>query len=354
MTTQQVDAAPTPESAAVRQALRAADVLALERAAVRAVAWPLRARLVTVQRAAVRAWIAAFGSLEAPGDPMRAAAVTARIIGDLAGIGASATAPLDAYVQRAVALGVAQAAHATGAAMTAEGIGAVPDAATARTVAGLDQAIRSRIAAAEAAVTRASGSGFAELDTALGHAHKAVAAAARDTVTAVNGGANAGQAAAADFLGADRLCFAEPDCCTTCAGLAGRVAAPGQPFDARFASTFTDKPHLWPPGPLEHPPWHPSCRCRAETYLGVEPAASGPSLPLALQREARRAILKGWSLPSESQPERIRAARKTLARNAAAPASVKAYSRRAVAAGRFPTRDVPRYAPRPGAAKTKH
>jgi hypothetical protein len=147
------------------------------------------------------------------------------------------------------------------------------------------------------------------------------------------------------------LWLAEPDACVTCQGFAGRIAAAGQPFDIAFASIFTDKPHLWPAGPVEHPPAHPSCRCECVVWLGVAPGATGPSLPEALQREAQRSILKGWSLPSESGAERIRAARKALARNPAAPASVKAYSRRAVTAGRFPTRTVPHYS-RP-AAKTK-
>lgn len=346
MTTQATDTAPAPPPAAVQasnaaQALRAAELLLLERAAVTAVTGPLRAQLVAVQRLAVRAWIRKFGSLRGPGDPIRAAAVTTEVQGALARVRVDGSAVLGGYTQRALVLGVQQGAREAGVNMTAHSIGATVDLSTARIVAGLDQAVAAAIADAEQAVSKAAGGTFAEVDAALGKAHAAVPRAAAATVTAVNGGANAGRRAVADELGAALLDLAEPDCCTTCAGLAGRTAAAGQPFDSRFLLTFTDKPHIWPDGPLHQPPWHPHCRCECVIYLGVQSGATGLSLPEALQREARRAIYKGWSLPSESGPERIRAARKLLARNAVAPTTVKAYARRAVAAGKFPNRTVP-------------
>jgi hypothetical protein len=343
------------------------ELLALERAAVKAITGLLRPRLVAVQRSATRAWIGAFGSLDSPGDPIRTATIAAQVRGELAQIRVSASGPLADYAQRALELGVRQAVAevnaprsagvipARASAVTANGIGAAVDAPTARIVAGLDQGIAAAICDAEAAVGKISGDTFAELDAALGRAHRAVPNAAAAIVTAINGAANAGKRAVADELGAELLWLASPDCCTTCAGFAGRTTSPGQPFDMKLASTFTDKPRIWPPGPVEQPPIHPHDRCEIVPYLGAEPGATGPSLPEALQREARRAILKGWSLPSESGPERIRAARKVLARNPTAPASVKAYARRAVKAGRFPTRNVPhRAAPVRRAAKAKH
>jgi hypothetical protein len=357
MTAQATEATPAPQPAAVQasnaaQALRAVEVLALERAAVRAVTAPLRARLVAVQRAAVRAWIAAFGSLDTPGDPVRSADVAAQVRGDLSRIRVDASTVLHGYMQRALDLGVRQGAHTAGVSPAARDIAATVNTSTARTVAGLDQAIAAGITAADAAVGRVSGGTFTDLNEALAEAHRAVPRAAAATVTAVHGAANAGKAAVADAFGAGLLWLVEPDCCTSCAGFAGRIAPAGQPFDTKLAYTFTDKPRIWPPGPVEHPGLHPSCRCECVPYLGVEAGASGPSLPAVLQREARRAILKGWSLPSESGAERIRAARKALARNPVAPKSVKAYSRRAVAAGRFPDRNVPHHITRPWAATT--
>jgi hypothetical protein len=342
------------------------ELLALEQAAANAITALLRPRLVAVQRSATRAWIGAFGSLDSPGDPIRAAAIAAQVRGGLAQIRVSASGPLADYAQRALELGVRQAVAEVNApgvrlearvlpgavstaarrmTMTADSIGATVDAPTARLVAGLDQTVAAALGDAERAVAQVGGGSFAEVDAALAKAHRAVPKASATVVTAINGAANAGKRAVADELGAELLVLAEPDCCTTCAGLAGRTTPAGQPFDAKFAFTFTDSPHIWPEGPLEQPAWHPHCRCECVPYLGTAPGATGPSLPEALQREARRAILKGWSLPSESGPERIRAARKVLARNVAAPASVKAYARRAVNAGRFPTRDVPHRAP---------
>ena len=158
-------------------------------------------------------------------------------------------------------------------------------------------------------------------------------------VQAVNGAANAGITAVADDLGAQRLWFAEPDACLSCQGMAGRLADPGEPFNAAFASTFTPKPRIWPPGPIETCPLHPHCRCRVSPYLGA--VGAGTNLPAALRREAQRAVLKGWSLPSESGPERVRAAQQLLNRGVSAPKSVQAYARAAVRRGHFTTRTVP-------------
>lgn len=346
MTVQPADTAPPPRPPAVQetlaqQALRAAELLILERAAVRAVAWPLRMQLVAIRRAAVKAWIGQFGSTAAPGDPIRAAAIAAELRGRIARIDTGSTAAAADYAARALALGVGQEIRATGAELKPADVPAVLNATTARIAAGLEDAVREQLTDAENALGQAATGDFATVDAALGKARRAVSVAERNTVTAVHGAANAGRTAVTDTLGADTLILAEPDCCTTCAGLAGRTAPAGQPFDTKLASTYTDKPHLWPAGPLMHPPWHPNCRCEACTYLGPAPGAPGPSLPEALQREARRAVLKGWSLPTESNAERIRAARKALARNPAVPKAVLAYSRRAVSAGRFPTRDAP-------------
>jgi hypothetical protein len=650
VTTQPTDTDPAPQPAAVqdsnaRQALRALELLALEHAAAKVITTLLRPRLVAVQRSATRAWIGAFGSLDNPGDPIRTAAIAAQIRGELSQINVSASAQLADYAQRALTLGVRQAVNevdtprAAGAlqksggalpvhtsTMTADSIGATVDVPTARIVAGLNQGIAAAVGDAETAVGKISGDSFAELDAALGKAHRAIPKAASAVVTAINGAANAGKRAVAEVLGVELLWLAEPDACVSCQGFAGHTTPAAQPFDTKLASTFTDKPSIWPPGPVEQPPLHPNClpgdalvlpagrvtgatariydgelveirtlnhkvftatpnhpvltdrgwipvglvdqgsyvvgtmggkgvllgdkhnqnmpsriqdvaeaflgarevsarkmpvtaedfhgdglgsevavvgtyrnlggrldaslrqerrevllqgadvrrgplvllspsqqgpgaygatsdggvsrfgqpapflgaglshsqihagtsvasfdasfaedstygpaadavgfgdrllahsglvqldqvievrrypfighvynlettegwyigngivshncRCELVPWLGTQPGVSSPSLPEALQREARRAILKGWSLPSESGAERIRAARKVLARNPAAPASVKAYARRAVNAGHFPTRDVPHYTPPVRkTTKTKH
>lgn len=83
------------------------------------------------------------------------------------------------------------------------------------------------------------------------------------------------------------------------------------------------------------PPLHPWCRCRLEEYVD-------PAVPRALKRESVRSTLRGFSLPSESEAERLRAAAELLGRRPVAPESVKAYARRAVREGNFPRgRKVP-------------
>src|SRR5690348_14754699 len=119
MTATTADTAPAPQppqfqAVLARQVLRATELLALERAAIRAVVGPLNVQLVAVQRAAMRTWLAAFGSLDSPGDPIRAAAIATQVRGDLSRIDVSASAILNGYVARAVALGVNQGRHETG------------------------------------------------------------------------------------------------------------------------------------------------------------------------------------------------------------------------------------------------
>lgn len=377
---QQADTAQQQPTAA-QIALHAAELYALEQTAARLITAPLRTRLIRIQRDAAAAWIRAFGSLTAPADPIRQGQLLADIRRDLAGITPDATAPLATWATRALNLGIQQGAReafgtaaaasdaaagtaaaestilaaaaptteAITGATAAEGAGigatiarataaATLDDQTLRTIAGADARIAARIADAESALTTA-GPAFDDVTQALAHAHRAATDMQAAVVQVVNGAANTGITAVADDLGAQRMWWAEPDACLSCAGMAGRLADPGQPFNVAFAATFTDKPRIWPPGPIESCPLHPHCRCRVTIWTGS--ATGGVDLPAALRREAQRAVLKGWSLPSESNPERVRAAQQLLARGVAAPKTVKAYARAAVRRGRFTTRTVP-------------
>lgn len=336
---QQADTAPAPQTPA-QIALHAAELYALEQAAARAIAAPLRARLIRVQRDAAAAWIREFGSLTAPADPIRLGQYVADIRRDLAAITPDATAGLGTWAGRALDLGLRQgereanlAPGTTGAAATA-GLGDQ----TLRAIAGADSAIGARIAGAETALATA-GPAFEDVTQALARAHRAASDMQAAVVQVVNGAANTGIGAVADDLGAQRLWIAEPDACLTCTGMAGRLADPGDVFDPAHAAAYTPKPRIWPPGPIDAPPIHPHCRCRITVWLGS--AAGGTDLPAALRREAQRAVLKGWSLLSESGPARVDAAQQLLARGVNAPASVKAFARAAVRRGQFTSRTVP-------------
>lgn len=153
--------------------------------------------------------------------------------------------------------------------------------------------------------------------------------------TAVNEGASAGAQHAAPRLGASGLMWvAERDACLHCLALSGHVIKPGERFPASV--TWGDRPLKWREF-SGRPPRHPHCRCRIRPVIGDASALSD-----VLQREARRSVVRGFSLPTESQPARLRAAARMLRRGAGLPKSVEAYGRQAVREGRFPRgRDVP-------------
>lgn len=149
----------------------------------------------------------------------------------------------------------------------------------------------------------------------------------RDVVTLVNAAGNAGVTAVADAAQVPTVWVAETNACVTCLAYSGRVADPGQAFPAGLSygarSTVA--------ADVSYPPAHPYCRCQ------VEPL-NDQSYADALRREADRSVLRGFSLESESMKTRVDAARRLLEADVVAPASVKAYARRAVRAGEFPTR----------------
>lgn len=149
------------------------------------------------------------------------------------------------------------------------------------------------------------------------------------TATAVNQAASAGVDAVARQAGADGVMWvAERDGCLTCAALSGRIVRVGERFPQN--RTFGDKPLLWR-GFTGRPPRHPNCRCRVRPVWG-----DGQGAAAALRREARRSVVRGFSLPSESAAARLRAADRLLRRGAGLPPTVEDYGREAVRQGRFP------------------
>jgi hypothetical protein len=149
---------------------------------------------------------------------------------------------------------------------------------------------------------------------------------------AVNRSAARGADSICSELGAARLWIAERDACLHCLAYSGVVAQPGERFPAGL--TFAEKPLK--SEAIPYPPLHPNCRCRITPWLGTK-SGSGTSveMPEALKREARRSVLLGLALPSESTPARLRAADRLLAKGAMLPASVQARARAAVRRGAF-------------------
>ena len=84
-----------------------------------------------------------------------------------------------------------------------------------------------------------------------------------------------------------------------------------------------------------------NCRCQLIGWNGVDSGGPGLNFPDSLAREAKRSIIKGWALPSESQSARQRAAARLLTLGAGLPPTVEARARAAVRSGRFRTKPAP-------------
>lgn len=149
------------------------------------------------------------------------------------------------------------------------------------------------------------------------------------------------QVATAD--GWSQILQGERNCCLRCASFQGAIADPPD---------FVFRPVLlgaWlAPGDREGVTLliHDHCRCRGRLVRRADALISGASDPGSLtnvlQREARRSIVLGLALPSESQAARRRAASELLARRGGAclPKTVEQRARRRIAAGRFRTRTM--------------
>jgi hypothetical protein len=170
---------------------------------------------------------------------------------------------------------------------------------------------------------------------AIRQAHIALQAQA---ATAVNQAASAGADYVARATGAPGLMWvSERNGCLGCTALTGQVIDIGGQFDG--ARTWGDRPIAWG-GFAGRPPRHPRCRCRTAPWYG---GVASEDAAAALRREAQRSILRGWSLPSESEAARLRAAERLLASSELdMPITVRRYALRALAAGEFPLgREVP-------------
>lgn len=327
---------PPPDLQALAEEQAAALLLA-ELAAVNSATWPLRSALAALARTVRAATIG--GQLPAP--------VRRRLVAQLAQVVEhfdpnDITRRITAAAENASRMGIVHAAAQTGI-PTAE----LPAAELERVVTAVANAAGDTAAAhlAGAVTALRAADTPVEAEAAVAAAEKAPASTQLATEWAVNRARNDAVRASAAHLGAKVLWIAERDACVVCTALAGHTADPlqGEGFD-EFATFGPHRPPApWPPGqPLLSPPRHPRCRCETVVWLG---SASGqPDLPATLQHEARRSILRGFSRPSESHHLRLAAASRLLGTGAAdMPRSVRQYAAHAVAAGRFPTREVPRY-----------
>jgi hypothetical protein len=326
---------------------------ALEDAAAGRVAAGLAGEAAALGELAARLWVRAYGDLDAaagPGLDALLAALRTRVDGALDATAADAGPAVRAAARDAFALGVRQGREQLPAPDRPPGAlrpdaGAVEGAArtAARIVAGHREA-----AAAVLRPEVVERAGYPAVVAGVGQVRRAAVRLDGHVRTVVVAQTAGGVRAAAEAAGVGVLWVAERDGCLHCAAYAGVVAGADGAFPADL--TFADRPLPPPPatGPdgrahptrtaaVRGPPRHPRCRCQLSPY---SPEDDGP-YARALRREARRAVLKGWSRPSESGAARLRAADRLLHAGVTLPASVQAEARRAVARGRFTSRRVP-------------
>jgi hypothetical protein len=153
----------------------------------------------------------------------------------------------------------------------------------------------------------------------------------RDVITTIHETASSAVVDVARTAGARLVWVAERDACAHCLAMQGQVVDAGASPD--FSQTYAARPLPTPPSPTSASR-HPRCRCQWEVVYSDEYVD-------ALKREADRSILRGFSLPNESEKVRVDAAARLLEQGVEAPKSVKAYAERAVRRGAFPTRAVP-------------
>lgn len=128
----------------------------------------------------------------------------------------------------------------------------------------------------------------------------------------------------------------ERDACARCLRYAGlRLLRPADMFPAGLS--YDPDQVDTAAGKIDGPPLHPHCRCE----LQVIAKGDSEEASEALQREAERAILKGWALPSEKQKSRVRAAKALLERGTDLPISVRREAAKRLGEGPTFTRGVP-------------
>lgn len=314
------------------------DALALEHRAAEQASRPVRVAARDLSRWVTREWVLRFGSLDARPDPVAWSGFAPAVVQQLRAVQPDPAPVVAAYASRALALGTRQGAATLALPVTP----AVSDPVTERMAAATTRTVAARYDTAEQLLTSTPVETRDDAMTALAPTHAAVADVERDARTIVNTAINMGGQQVAEANGTDLMWESLRDACVTCLALSGLVVGHDEDFPAH--ATFGKSPTPWwtPDGTtLLRPPRHPRCRCRCVPYRGHAGPPGSPTLPEALRREAQRSILKGWSLPSESERVRVAAAERLLARGSNLPKTVQQVARDAVKRGRFIDRTVP-------------
>jgi len=323
------------------------EVLELEQLAVARVTGRLRRQLQLATQQILALYISLAGGLDQPlpGHLRRSFADAASAI--IARVAVTGRDELWALVKQALATGARNAAvsEAVAAALAAgpgrpeveDWVQSLVDTTTSRA--------RAILTAAQALPHILQPADQRTVMTIVARANQALTTLERDTRWAVNAGYNQGVREATDDAGVARVWVAEFDACLHCLAYSGEVAGPGRPFPRDLTYYVGPdgnlKPLRHPPGLLIWgPPLHPNCRCSTEPYLGSQGYPVAPweseetSVAQALKREAARSVLRGEA-GVDSQPALVRAASGLLSRGTSLPVTVQRRARKAIKAGRF-------------------
>lgn len=305
-------------------------MLALEHGAAHEAAAALQAQLAALGALIVTLWLSNVGKLTEPATADQMERILPQIREVLDSITFDHREDVRTAVGKALAMGVRHGEQQSGTIMdeTAPQPSTLVEYIIEQTVPKAQAAIRNAAAEAETATT------FAELASASKTANGAANTIEANTRWVVNRSVAEGVESVALANDTKLVWRAERDACIVCLSYAGSVRG-ASGFDP--IEVFDGKSH----GTIENPPEHPNCRCQLIAWNGYAPAGPGEALPQALATEARRSVVKGWALPTESQVLRRKAADQLLKSGARLPRTVEQRARAQVRSRRRFTRPVP-------------
>lgn len=309
----------------------------LEHLAAQSATQGLREQLQAISQWLAARWVQEFGALTAQADPARLPGLLSELRDRLSAVHFDASQQLAYWANRARTLGITQAVAELKLPLPPVLQSTSVGRDTERAIEKVAATVADRLRRAER-VTRAIRSGtHADVMPAVAAANGAVSDVERASCWITNQEVNNGTAQVASALDGGIMWVAERNACLNCIAYSGVVADAGNSFPPDL--TFGARPLKLLTDTLNQPPLHPNCRCRLTVWLGSD---GDYSLSDALKREARRSVLKGWSLPSESENSRLQAADRLLQVGAQLPKSVEQQAQRAVRLGHFSSRAVPK------------